>query len=63
MPREDKDWNYDRIHGALSVMNDAQSDMMRSLYRGVVNDVVQERMVQRLNMAIEQIEKLRIDNS
>lgn len=63
MPREDKDWNYDRIHGALSVMNDAQGDMMRCLYRGVVNDVVQERIVQRLEMAIESVNKLRIDNS
>ena len=63
MAREEKDWNYDRIHSALSVMNDAQADMMRCLYRGAVNDVVQERMIQRLNLAIEQMEKLRIDNS
>ena len=54
------DWNYDRIHTAQAQIADCQNDMMRCLYRGEVNDVVRERMVQRLRAAAQDLSRLRL---
>ena len=58
MARDANDWNYDRIHSAQSLIVDCQGDMMRCLHKNEVNDVVRERMVQRLQMAADNLTKL-----
>lgn len=58
MARSASDWNYDRIHTAQAQIADCQNDMMRCLHRSEVNDVVRERMCQRLRSAADDLERL-----
>lgn len=60
MAKDEKDWNYDRIHSAQSQLNDALGDMMRCLYRGEVNDIVRERMVMKLRDAANDLARLKL---
>jgi hypothetical protein len=62
MALDAKDWNYDRIHSAHSLICDVQNDMMRCLHRGEVIDVVRERIIQRLGSAVDSIERLRLSH-
>lgn len=62
MARDTKDWNFDRIHSAQALIADCQNDMMRCLYQGRVSDVVQERMLERLKAAADQLSKITINN-
>jgi glutathione synthase/RimK-type ligase-like ATP-grasp enzyme len=56
------DFNFDRIHMAQALIVDAQNDMMRCLHGGKVVDIVRDRMVQRLELAAEQLSKLQLDH-
>lgn len=58
MARSTSDRNYDRIHRAQAQIADCQNDMMRCLYNGEVNDVLRERMCQRLRSAADDLERL-----
>lgn len=58
--RDTNDWNYDRIHSAQALIADAQNDMMRCLYRAEVDDILRDRMIQRLRSAASNLEKLRL---
>lgn len=58
MARDVKDWNFDRMCTAQALLVDVQNDIMRCLHSGEVNDVVRERMQQRLWSAHESISRL-----
>lgn len=58
MPRNTKEWNFDRIHTAQAQLADVQSDMMRCLHKSEVVDIVRERMCRRLRSAADDLDKL-----
>ena len=63
MARTDQDWNFDRMQSAMAQMDTVKNDMLRSLHKGKVNDVVKERMCIFLRNAADDLDKIKIDNS
>ena len=62
MARDANDWNWDRIHSTQALIADVQRDMMDCLHRHEVVDVVRDRILQRLNSAAQEIEKLKLSH-
>ena len=63
MARTDQDWNFDRMQSVMAQMDTVKNDMLRSLHKGKVNDVVKERMCIFLRNAADDLDKIKIDNS